>query len=117
MMVLFIVERTGWNFERLCWTWKSSLLCWAAYRAFYRGPNGEGPHLYLKREDLNHTGSHKINNAIDQVLLAKRLGKKHIIAEIEAGQHGVATATVCMCSIWFAVCCLHGCPRYGKASP
>ncbi|KAE8075725.1 hypothetical protein FH972_014418 [Carpinus fangiana] len=61
----------------------------------YRRPNGEGPHLYLKREDLNHTGSHKINNAIGQVLLAKRLGKKRIIAETGAGQHGVATATVC----------------------
>ncbi|WP_153800712.1 tryptophan synthase subunit beta [Foetidibacter luteolus] len=51
--------------------------------------------LYLKREDLNHTGAHKINNAIGQVLLAQRLGKKHIIAETGAGQHGVATATVC----------------------
>ncbi|KAL4620156.1 hypothetical protein ACB092_06G133400 [Castanea dentata] len=61
----------------------------------YRRPNGEGPHIYLKREDLNHTGSHKINNAIGQVLLAKRLGKKRIIAETGAGQHGVATATVC----------------------
>ncbi|CAI0380015.1 unnamed protein product [Linum tenue] len=61
----------------------------------YRRPNGEGPHIYLKREDLNHTGAHKINNAIGQVLLAKRLGKKRIIAETGAGQHGVATATVC----------------------
>jgi tryptophan synthase beta chain len=51
--------------------------------------------LYLKREDLNHTGAHKINNAIGQVLLAIRLGKKRIIAETGAGQHGVATATVC----------------------
>ena len=54
-----------------------------------------GCRLYLKREDLNHTGAHKINNAIGQVLLAKRLGKKRIIAETGAGQHGVATATVC----------------------
>ncbi|CAI5994961.1 unnamed protein product [Closterium sp. NIES-65] len=54
-----------------------------------------GPHVYLKREDLNHTGAHKINNAIGQVLLAKRIGKKRIIAETGAGQHGVATATVC----------------------
>jgi tryptophan synthase beta chain len=52
-------------------------------------------HIYLKREDLNHTGAHKINNAIGQVLLAQRLGKKRIIAETGAGQHGVATATVC----------------------
>lgn len=51
--------------------------------------------VYLKREDLNHTGAHKINNAIGQVLLAKRLGKKRIIAETGAGQHGVATATAC----------------------
>ena len=51
--------------------------------------------IYLKREDLNHTGSHKVNNAIGQILLAKHLGKKRIIAETGAGQHGVATATVC----------------------
>lgn len=53
-----------------------------------------GAKIYLKREDLNHTGAHKINNAIGQVLLAKRMGKKKIIAETGAGQHGVATATV-----------------------
>ncbi len=51
--------------------------------------------IYLKREDLNHTGSHKINNTIGQILVAKRLGKTRIIAETGAGQHGVATATVC----------------------
>jgi len=51
--------------------------------------------VYLKREDLNHTGAHKINNTIGQILLAKKLGKKRIIAETGAGQHGVATATVC----------------------
>lgn len=54
-----------------------------------------GANIWLKREDLNHTGSHKINNAIGQILLAKRLGKTEIIAETGAGQHGVATATVC----------------------
>jgi tryptophan synthase beta chain len=54
-----------------------------------------GARIYLKREDLNHTGAHKINNTIGQILLAKRLGKKRIIAETGAGQHGVATATVC----------------------
>lgn len=54
-----------------------------------------GARIWLKREDLNHTGSHKINNAIGQVLLAKRLGKTRIIAETGAGQHGVATATAC----------------------
>ena len=54
-----------------------------------------GARVYLKREDLNHTGAHKINNTIGQILLAQRLGKKRIIAETGAGQHGVATATVC----------------------
>lgn len=54
-----------------------------------------GANIYLKREDLNHTGAHKINNTIGQILLAERLGKKRIIAETGAGQHGVATATVC----------------------
>lgn len=54
-----------------------------------------GPEIWLKREDLNHTGSHKLNNCLGQVLLAKRLGKTRIIAETGAGQHGVATATVC----------------------
>ena len=54
-----------------------------------------GRSVYLKREDLNHTGSHKLNNALGQALLAKRMGKRRIIAETGAGQHGVATATVC----------------------
>ena len=54
-----------------------------------------GAKIFLKREDLNHTGAHKINNAIGQILLAKKIGKTHIIAETGAGQHGVATATVC----------------------
>jgi len=54
-----------------------------------------GRAIYLKREDLNHTGSHKLNNALGQALLAKRMGKRRIIAETGAGQHGVATATVC----------------------
>ena len=54
-----------------------------------------GAKIYLKREDLNHTGAHKINNAIGQILLAKEMGKTHIIAETGAGQHGVATSTVC----------------------
>lgn len=63
--------------------------------AHYAKPDGSGPQIYLKREDLNHTGAHKINNALAQVLLAKRMGKQRIIAETGAGQHGVATATVC----------------------
>jgi tryptophan synthase beta chain len=64
---------------------------------YYAGRMSEryGCRLYLKREDLNHTGSHKINNTIGQVLMAKKLGKTRIIAETGAGQHGVATATVC----------------------
>jgi len=66
-------------------------------------PLGDAPRLservgatvYLKREDLNHTGAHKINNTVGQALLAQRMGKRRIIAETGAGQHGVATATVC----------------------
>lgn len=54
-----------------------------------------GPKIYLKREDLNHTGAHKINNALGQALLTKRMGKRKVVAETGAGQHGVATATVC----------------------
>ena len=54
-----------------------------------------GAKVYLKRDELNHTGAHKINNCIGQVLLARRMGKTKIIAETGAGQHGVATATVC----------------------
>ena len=61
----------------------------------YARPDGTGAQIYLKREDLNHTGAHKINNALGQVLLAKRMGKGRVIAETGAGQHGVATATVC----------------------
>lgn len=66
----------------------------ALYRA-NRLSEQYGTNIYLKREDLNHTGAHKINNAIGQALLAKRMGKHRIIAETGAGQHGVATATVC----------------------
>ncbi|KAI1319501.1 tryptophan synthetase [Xylariaceae sp. FL0255] len=82
---------------------------WEEYRSYYpwMGRPGQlhlaerlteyagGANIWLKREDLNHTGSHKINNALGQLLLAKRLGKTKIIAETGAGQHGVATATVC----------------------
>ncbi|MCX8006197.1 MAG: pyridoxal-phosphate dependent enzyme, partial [Burkholderiaceae bacterium] len=53
-----------------------------------------GAQIYLKREDLNHTGAHKINNTVGQALLARRMGKRRVIAETGAGQHGVATATV-----------------------
>src|SRR5690606_984480 len=59
------------------------------------GEAAGGVRVYLKREDLNHTGAHKINNTIGQALLARRMGKRRIIAETGAGQHGVATATVC----------------------
>lgn len=82
---------------------------WEEYRSYYdwMGRPGHlhlaerltehagGANIWLKREDLNHTGSHKINNALGQVLIARRLGKTEIIAETGAGQHGVATATVC----------------------
>lgn len=82
---------------------------WTEFKSFYPWMNRPSPlHLadrltehaggckiWLKREDLNHTGAHKINNALGQALLARRLGKKRIIAETGAGQHGVATATVC----------------------
>jgi tryptophan synthase beta chain len=64
------------------------------YRADRLGA-AAGATIYLKREDLNHTGSHKINNALGQILLARRMGKRRIIAETGAGQHGVATATAC----------------------
>ncbi|CAL5408403.1 unnamed protein product [Camellia sinensis] len=61
----------------------------------YKNGNGEGPEIYLKREDLNHGGAHKINNAIAQAMLAKRMGRKSIVAATGAGQHGVATAAAC----------------------
>jgi tryptophan synthase beta chain len=65
------------------------------YRARRLGEAAGGAEIFLKREDLNHTGAHKINNTLGQVLLARRMGKRRIIAETGAGQHGVATATVC----------------------
>ena len=88
---------------------KDDLSFWEEYRTYYpwMGRPGQlhlaerlteyagGANIWLKREDLNHTGSHKINNALGQILLARRLGKTEIIAETGAGQHGVATATVC----------------------
>ena len=58
-------------------------------------PAGHGAQIWFKRDELNHTGAHKINNCIGQILLAMRMGKTRIIAETGAGQHGVATATVC----------------------
>ncbi|CAM5278199.1 tryptophan synthase subunit beta [Mycolicibacterium aubagnense] len=65
------------------------------YEATRLSEHAGGARLFLKREDLNHTGSHKINNVLGQVLLAKRMGKTRVIAETGAGQHGVATATAC----------------------
>ena len=70
---------------------RPSVLYYAKKLTEYAG----GAKIYLKRDELNHTGSHKINNCIGQILLAKKMGKKRIIAETGAGQHGVATATVC----------------------
>src|SRR5438552_1314400 len=60
-----------------------------------RAAGDRGVRVFLKREDLAHTGAHKINNAIGQALLARRMGKRRVVAETGAGQHGVATATVC----------------------
>jgi tryptophan synthase beta chain len=76
--------------------------------SYYSKSDGNGPQIYLKREDLNHTGAHKINNAIAQTLLAKRMNKSRIIAETGAGQHGVATATACArfgikCTIYMGI--------------
>src|SRR5437764_13616677 len=65
------------------------------YRADRLSQRAGGAPIWLKREDLCHTGAHKINNALGQVLLARRMGKRRIIAETGAGQHGVAVATVC----------------------
>ena len=65
------------------------------YEATRLSEHAGGARLFLKREDLNHTGSHKINNVLGQALLAKQMGKTRIIAETGAGQHGVATATAC----------------------
>jgi tryptophan synthase beta chain len=73
----------------------------------------QGAQIWFKREELNHTGAHKINNCIGQILLAIRMGKTKIIAETGAGQHGVATATVC--ALWPALHDLHG--RDGRCPP
>ena len=73
-----------------------------------------GARIFLKREDLAHTGAHKINNALGQALLAKRMGKRRVIAETGAGQHGVATATVCAL-LGLDVRRLHG--RRGHGAP
>lgn len=61
----------------------------------YKDENGQGPEIYLKREDLNHCGAHKINNAIAQAMIAKLMGRKSIVAATGAGQHGIATAAAC----------------------
>lgn len=61
----------------------------------YRNEEGEGPEIYIKREDLNHCGAHKMNNAIAQVMIAKRMGRNSVVAATGAGQHGVATAAAC----------------------
>jgi tryptophan synthase beta chain len=76
-----------------------------------------GHPVWLKREDLNHTGAHKINNAVGQCLLARRMGKERIIAETGAGQHGVATATACAlldlrCIVYMG----SGAPRWCRSS-
>ena len=75
-----------------------------------------GAKMYLKREDLNHTGSHKINNVLGQTLLAKRMGKTRIIAETGAGQHGVAAATPPPCWGWNARCSWGKRTQYARRS-
>ena len=62
---------------------------------YYKDEEGKGPEIYIKREDLNHCGAHKMNNAIAQVMIAKRMGRKRVVAATGAGQHGVATAAAC----------------------
>lgn len=103
---------------------KDDPLFWEEYRSYYDymgrpsrlhladrlTEHAGGANIWLKREDLNHTGSHKINNALGQLLLARRLGKTKIIAETGAGQHGVATATVCAkfgmeCTVYMGAVC------------
>ena len=80
----------------LCRPPQPALLCRAADRGTAQGrADGKGAQIWFKRDELNHTGAHKINNCIGQILLAIRMGKTRIIAETGAGQHGVATATVC----------------------
>ena len=75
------------------------------YRARRLEAEADGPAVYLKREDLNHTGAHKINNTLGQALLARRMGKRRIIAETGAGQHGVATA--CACALFDLECVVY----------
>ena len=75
-----------------CASTPASRACSTTPRA---SPSAAGARVFLKREDLNHTGAHKINNVLGQALLTKRMGKPRVIAETGAGQHGVATATAC----------------------
>ena len=75
-----------------------------------------GAQIFLKREDLNHTGAHKINNTVGQAMLAQRIGKRRIIAETGAGQHGVATATIAA-RLGLAVPGLHGLRGHQAAKP
>ena len=95
------LENCYFNLEKDFWTDFEALLKTyvprpsALYKAHKLGQDLSLDNLYLKREDLNHTGAHKINNCIGQILLARKMGKTRIIAETGAGQHGVATATVC----------------------
>ncbi len=82
------------------------LHCTDVYAPLADREDGSRPEIYLKREDLNHTGAHKINNSLGQALLCRRLGKKRIVAETGAGQHGVATV-----SAWGSFGHAPGCAR------
>ena len=83
------------NYYNKFYTGRPSPLYFAEKLSEYLGFPDQGPKIYFKRDELNHTGAHKINHCLGQILLAERMGKKRIIAETGAGQHGVATATVC----------------------
>ena len=89
-----ISGRAGESVEKLCGKAFYVVLCRE------NDQDLKGAKIYLKREDLNHTGSHKINNVLGQALLAKKMGKTRIIAETGAGQHGVAAATAAALMIW-----------------
>ncbi len=88
------MTRSSWRNSATSWRTSSAALP-RSITPRARSREQGGAQIYLKREDLNHTGAHKINNVIGQALLAKRMGKPRVIAETGAGQHGVATATIC----------------------
>ena len=89
----------SWFFKSVRWTATSRIISAGPVPALFRRahdrPLGGGAKIYFKRDELNHTGAHKVNNVLGQIMLARRMGKPRVIAETGAGQHGVATATLC----------------------